>query len=152
MDIRPFQPDDFESLYALEELCFTAPLRFDREYMLKILTQPESINHLVVDSSGVVAFIVGSLHQKTAVRAVYIETIEVHPEHRRRGYAYKLLAELEASARACLATQLWLHVDAANTTAIKIYERLDFVQHKFIDHFYPSGGAAYLYRKNIETQ
>ena len=152
MKIRPFQPDDFESLYALEELCFSEPLRFDREYMFKILTQPDSINHLVVDTETVIAFIIGSLHQKTAVRAVYIETIEVHPEHRRNGYAYKLLAELEASARAHSGTQLWLHVDAANAVAIKIYERLNFVQHKYIDHFYPSGGAAYLYRKNIETQ
>lgn len=150
MQIRPFQPADFETLYALEELCFTPPLRFDREFMLKILTHPASINRVVLDAQTVIAFIIGSVHQKNSLRTVYIETLEVHPAFRRQGLASRMLAEFEASARASSADQIRLHVDAANTAAIRLYERHGFVRHRLIENFYPTGASAFIYRKNLE--
>jgi ribosomal protein S18 acetylase RimI-like enzyme len=50
------------------------------------------------------------------------------------------------------AAQIWLHVDTANSAAIRLYERHNFILHKTIDNFYPNGGAAHLYRKNIESK
>ena len=35
---RPYQPGDFVQLYAVEELCFDPPFRFDQQYIMFLLT------------------------------------------------------------------------------------------------------------------
>ena len=53
----------------------------------------------------------------------YIQTLEVLPERRGRGVGGELLRRIEGSARAAGAQSIWLHVDAENAAAIRLYER-----------------------------
>ena len=39
---RPYMPDDFAALYAIEERCFQPPLRYSRSYMRQLLKNPDS--------------------------------------------------------------------------------------------------------------
>ena len=79
----------------------------------------------------------------------YIQTIEVLPALRGQGAGSELLHRLEASARASGAQVFWLHVDAENAPAIRIYERHGYVCEGREGNYYPQGREALIYAKSI---
>ena len=58
-----------------------------------------------------------------------IHTVEVHPDHRRRGLATQVIAELLDWGASLGAATAWLHVETHNTGAIALYEGLGFRTH-----------------------
>jgi len=121
MEYRLYKPDDFDSLYAIEEKCFLPPLRFGRRYMHWLVNAQNSATWIAevsgaMNSFGIVEW-TPSIHGLSA----YIQTIEVLAAHRGHGIGRELLRRIEGSARAAGATTLWLHVDTTNTTAIHLY-------------------------------
>lgn len=151
MHLRPYNPNDFEGLYRVEERCFDVPLRFDRDYMLELLSRKGSIAFVVEEQSAIVAFAIASMHRKADRKFAYIETLEVLEEFRGRGVAGKLLAQLEASARGSLASIVILHVDRLNERAIRLYEGHGYSKVDEQENFYPNGNAAFVYRKTISA-
>lgn len=152
MRLRPYNPDDFEGLYSVEERCFELPLRFDREYMVKLLTRKGSIAFVVEEKNAVVAFAIASLHKKAHQVFAYIETLEVLEEFRSRGVAGKLLVQVESAARSQLASMMWLHVDCCNECAIRLYEGHGYCKVDEQENFYPNGNAAWIYRKPLSAE
>lgn len=84
-----------------------------------------------------------------ATSALYILTLGVADEYRRRGLAAALVDDARRHAldtRSCGA--LYLHVIHYNTAAIRFYERLNFEFFETLDRFYVIDGAshrAYVY-------
>ncbi len=60
---------------------------------------------------------------------VGIHTVEVSPDHRRRGLATHVIAELLDWGASQGATTAWLHVEKDNPAAIALYERLGMAVH-----------------------
>ena len=60
---------------------------------------------------------------------VGLHTVEVHPDHRRRGLATAVIVELLDWAAGLGATTAWLHVETHNAGAIALYEGLGFRTH-----------------------
>ena len=60
---------------------------------------------------------------------VGIHTVEVHPDHRRRGLATQVIVELLDWGASLGATTAWLHVETHNAGAIVLYEGLGFRSH-----------------------
>jgi ribosomal protein S18 acetylase RimI-like enzyme len=60
---------------------------------------------------------------------VGIHTVEVHPDHRRRGLATQVIVELLDWGASLGATTAWLHVETPNAGAIALYEGLGFRTH-----------------------
>ncbi|MFL6001803.1 MAG: GNAT family N-acetyltransferase [Nocardioides sp.] len=60
---------------------------------------------------------------------VGLHTVEVHPDHRRRGLATGVIVELLDWAASLGATTAWLHVETHNAAAIGLYEGLGFRTH-----------------------
>jgi ribosomal protein S18 acetylase RimI-like enzyme len=60
---------------------------------------------------------------------VGLHTVEVRPDHRRRGLATQVVLELLDWGAGLGATTAWLHVETHNTGAIALYEGLGFRTH-----------------------
>jgi N-acetylglutamate synthase len=60
---------------------------------------------------------------------VGLHTVEVQPDHRRRGLATRVIVELLDWAASLGATTAWLHVETHNAAAIGLYEELGFRTH-----------------------
>ncbi|MGK5742089.1 GNAT family N-acetyltransferase [Micromonospora sp. URMC 103] len=56
----------------------------------------------------------------------WIHNIEVHPEHRGRGYARRMIQLVEAELARLGVPELGLNVFGTNTVAIRLYESLGF--------------------------
>ena len=60
---------------------------------------------------------------------VGLHTVDVHPDHRRRGLATRVIVELLDWGGSLGATTAWLHVETHNAAAIALYEGLGFRAH-----------------------
>jgi ribosomal protein S18 acetylase RimI-like enzyme len=153
MHYRLYQPTDFEPLYAIEELCFQPPLRFPRAYMHRIIDNPDSATWVAEETADASKRMAGFGNVEWAGpvddRYAYIQTLEVSPEHRRRGVARELLTRLKQSAQAAGASAIWLHVDTENAPAIRLYEAHGYTRQGREEHYYARHRAAFIYSKPL---
>jgi ribosomal-protein-alanine N-acetyltransferase len=84
--------------------------------------------------------------------AAYIQTLEVVPDTRGHGVGGELLRRMEHSARGAGASLIWLHVDAENTAAIRIYEAHGFVLGGKEEDYYGRDRAALIYTKALGAE
>ncbi len=151
MTYRLYQPEDFDALYAIETVSFQPPLRFTRRYLRSLIEASNAATWLAEVDGCPVAFAVVEWFENGSEVMSYLQTIEVLPEHRGHGIATELLRRVESSARAANAAALWLHVDAANSTAIRLYERHGFTVQGRKDQYYGAGTEALIYRKTLKS-
>jgi len=149
---RLYRPGDFDALYALEEVCFEPPFRFARRYMRHLVQRANTAVWMAEEAGQIAGFgIVEWSVERRGVTA-YIQTIEVAPEARGRGVGKALLGSLEGSALAAGSTLIWLHVEAANAAAIRLYEAQGYSCEGRQEDYYPRGRAALIYVKHLQAE
>jgi ribosomal protein S18 acetylase RimI-like enzyme len=149
---RPYTPQDFAPLYALEELCFEPPARFGRRYMRQLVSRANAATWIAEEAGQIAGFAIVEWNQKSNAVIAYIQTIEVAQEHRGCGVGQELLRRIEGSARVAGAALIWLHVEAANTGAMRLYEAHGYHCEGRKENYYPLGRAALIYRKRLESE
>jgi len=149
MPYRLYQPGDFDQLYAIEEICFQPPQRFSRRYLRQLIDSPDSATWIAEQNGTLTGFAILEWSQQIPGIVAYIETIEVLPEFRGLGIGLELMRHLEGSAAAARATAIWLHVDAENAPAIRLYERNGFHKSGRADHYYARNRPAAIYVKHL---
>lgn len=150
MHLRPYQPTDFPTLYAIEEACFQPPIRYSRVYLQRLIARRDSTTWVAEADGEIAGFtIVEWSDDPAAGRIAYIQTIEVAPTFRRRGVASELLRRAEESARAARANLLWLHVESTNEAAIRLYHAHGFAKQGSEPHYYARGRNAEIYSKSL---
>jgi ribosomal protein S18 acetylase RimI-like enzyme len=148
---RLFKPEDFEALYAVEKICFQPPFRFGRAFMRSIVEVSNGATWIAEEDGRMAGFAVVEWAPEPNIFA-NLATIEVLPQQRGRGVAGELLRRIESSSRVAGAASLWLHVDVANTDAIRLYEKHGFAFQGKADHYYAHGRSALVYRKLLEDE
>jgi len=149
MHYRLFEPEDFDDLYAIEEVCFQPPERFSRRYMQHLVRKPGAATWVAEENSRLSGFSIIEWSAQPAGIEAYVTTIEVLPEMRRRGIASELLRRVEGSAQAAGGVVVWLHVDAKNVSAIRLYEAHGYRNAGEAEHFYARGRTAKIYMKPL---
>lgn len=149
MNYRVYQPSDFAALYAVEELCFEPPFRFSRAYMRQLVLSGKSATWIAEEDGELTGFAIVEWASREKVTSAYIATIEVRPGRREKGTGSQLLRRVEDSARAVSAGAIWLHVDAENSAAIRLYEAHGYVRQGREEHFYARHRDAFIYAKSV---
>jgi ribosomal protein S18 acetylase RimI-like enzyme len=146
---RPYKPEDFDPLYALEERCFEPPSRFGRRYMRLLVSRANAAAWIAEEDGRLWGFAIVEWAEERRGVTAYIQTIEVAPEMRGHGVGSALLGSIEGSARAAGAGLIWLHVEAANACAIRLYEAQGYACDGRQENYYPHGRAALIYVKRL---
>ena len=149
MLFRLYQPGDFAELYAIEEICFQPPLRFGRRYMQQIVGSRDSTTWIAEEDGVMAGFAVVEYSEEPDGKIAYIQTIEVAPPFRKRGVGAELLRRVNDSAQDGGAVLIWLHVDAQNDAAIRLYRSQDYLRQGRREHYYARGRAAEIYVKTL---
>lgn len=149
---RLYHRDDFAQLYAIEEICFQPPVRFSRRYLRQIIESGNSVTWVADQDGSVAGFSVVGFTTEADRTFAYIQTIEVTAAHRNEGIGSELLRRMEDSAVAAGATIMWLHVDAANEAAIRLYQAHGYRHQGRQEHYYDRGRAADVYVKSLQLQ
>jgi ribosomal protein S18 acetylase RimI-like enzyme len=149
VEYRLYRREDFAALYAIEELCFAPPMRFSRAYMRKALERAAGVAWVAHDEGRLRGFAIAEWGTGDEGVAAYLLTLEVLAEERGQGVGSALLRGVEASAAAAGAGVLWLHVDAENAAAIRVYEARGYALRSREDGYYGRGRAALVYAKAL---
>lgn len=149
---RLYQPDDFAVLYDLEERCFHPPHRFSRATMRRLIGQPHAATWIAEDNAQMCGFAIVEWTLDSAPPSAYIQTIEVMAEARGQGVGEELLRQMEGSARTTGAAFIWLHVDARNEPAIRLYQRCGYQPHGCRADYYGRGADAVIYGKALPAE
>jgi ribosomal protein S18 acetylase RimI-like enzyme len=146
---RLYIPGDFPALYAIEEVCFQPPYRFGRRYMRQLVESADGATWIAEEDGRLAGFAIVEWTRQPGGTVAYIQTIEVAPERRGRGVGGQLLRRMEDSAREAGAQAIWLHVDAENAGAIRLYRTHGYLCEGREEHYYARGRAALIYAKPL---
>ena len=149
MRYRLYKPEDFVALYAIEEVCFQPPHRFSRSYMRQLVKHPNAATWIAEDDRRMCGFATVEWTQESPNVEAYIQTIEVLPDVRGEGLGTELLRRIESSASAAAAKAIWLHVDAGNAAAIRLYESYNYRLQGSEEDYYGIGREALIYSKQL---
>lgn len=105
---------------ALETICFSDP--WSENSVASELTNPLSLWLVALEADAVVGY-VGS---QTVMGETDMMNVAVHPDHRRKGIAAKLIKELVQVLKERGSHCLTLEVRASNDPAIALYGKLGF--------------------------
>ncbi|HUD75097.1 MAG TPA: N-acetyltransferase [Terracidiphilus sp.] len=165
---RPYTSQDFDALYAIEKLCFEPIYRFSRGLMRRLVRRPNAVTWIAEENGQLAGFAIAefsshgcksgvpsdgalSMGRKSQVTA-YIQTIEVLPTARGKGVGGEILVRVEGSARLAGAALVWLHVEAGNAAAIRLYAAQDYFCEGRQENYYPLGRAALIYVKRLTPE
>ncbi len=142
MRYRPYRPSDFEALYAIEIICFEPPLRFPRKYMQRLTQSDQGVTWIAENQTEMAGFAIVEWSRQLRGLVAYLATIEVQPGERQQGVGSELLRLVEQSALDAEAGLLWLHVDAENEVALRLYRRHGYAEAGRVLDYYGAGRAA----------
>ena len=147
---RPYRTEDLGKLVALDEACFERPFRFSRAAMRLFVEAQNAWAEVAVCGDEVLAFCIAHREQIPHETVGYLVTIDVAPQHRRRGLARRLIEDAQHWLRHEGATALLLHVYGQNDEAVQFYASLGFRRGGEQPGFYGPGLDALLYWKQID--
>ena len=146
LNISGLCESDVSQIAEIEKLCFSDP--WSRESLKEELTNPLAVYFVCRKGETVLGYI----GTRMIADVCEIENVAVHPEHRRRGIAEKLLNALfsDLSEEIC---DVQLEVRESNEPARALYEKLGFCACGRRKNYYEKPREdAILYTRHIKEQ
>jgi [ribosomal protein S18]-alanine N-acetyltransferase len=148
--IRDYRSADLEAIFRLDQICFAAEFRFDRESMKSFAEAHQAIALVAeTDDGSVVGFLIVHVERVSALRVGYVVTIDVAPEFRRIGLAGALMDEASRRVVAVGVHRMELHVYVGNAEAIRFYESRGYVRVGMRRGFYGGRLDAFVFSRAI---
>jgi ribosomal-protein-alanine N-acetyltransferase len=149
--LRSYRADDVDAMHALDVICFDRPFRFTHSAMRRFAEAGKARVVIAEESGTLVGFVILHVERDGKRHIGYIVTLDVAPEHRRRGLAGELMqdAEQEALREGCVAVVL--HVSAGNDPAIRFYESHGFIRSHREPDFYSPTRDAWVFHKLLRS-
>ena len=150
--LRDYRYADLEAIFRLDQICFAAEFRFDRESMQYFAEVRQAVALVADTGAGEVAgFVIVHVERASAARVGYVVTLDVAPELRRMGLAGALMDEASRRVVAVGGNRMELHVFVGNAEAIRFYESRGYVRVGVQRGFYGGQLDAFLYRKELSA-
>jgi [ribosomal protein S18]-alanine N-acetyltransferase len=146
--IRASTPEDFEALYAIDQLCFESGIAYSRRE-LRIYLRLPGAECLVAEAAGKPIGFIVIVHDAASA---YIITLDVLPEYRRQGVAASLLETAEKGLTARDVGQVSLETATDNAAAIAFWQKHGYRTYGIIENYYPGGRSAYSMTKSIANR
>lgn len=144
--IRRYGPTDFEQLWKLDQICFSAEVAYSRKELAYYLSDPRALCFVAEEQDAPVAFILG--HQQRG-NVGHIVTLDVAPVAQRTGLGSALMNKLEASFAALQCSSVMLEVAVNNRVALGFYKKHGFSVLKTLRRYYPGGLDGLLMGKKL---
>jgi ribosomal-protein-alanine N-acetyltransferase len=144
------RPRDVDGIMAIEKSSFLEIDRWPRKEWANSVADPD-ISVEVIRAEGRVAAAINYFFQNNeGDKRLYVASVGVHPDFRKRGYGEALMRRaIDAAAAEPLTASVDLHVRAGNAPALNLYNKLGFVLVKTEEGYYEDGGNAHLLRLGL---
>ena len=142
--LRSYTPQDFETLYQIDQQSFDREVAYSRAEMRAYLKLPGAECTIAETDRGSPAGFCLAAHEEGIG---YLVTMDVLPKYRRRGVASALLRETESRLDAARAVEVWLETATDNEPAIAFWQKHGYRKQGVRKGYYPGGRDAYTMRK-----
>jgi ribosomal-protein-alanine N-acetyltransferase len=85
---------------------------------------------------SIVGYAIGDIEWRRGIKIGHVMNIAIAKEWRRKGFAEKLLNELEVRLRERGAKIAYLEVRASNTSAQRLYKKIGYREAGVLPHYY----------------
>ena len=144
--IRDYRPEDFETLWRLDQECFPPEISYSRLELKAYMRKRGAFTLVASDGeSRIVGFIVA-----TSGRSGHIITIDVIAKARRAGIGSSLLEAAEDRLRTSGSSIVSLETAVDNVSAITFYKRHGYSVVRTWPRYYSNGIDALVMQKNCE--
>lgn len=132
--IREMTLADVDQVCVLEEMAFSMP--WHKESFIEMIEHKDAM-YLVAEEKNHPGRVIACCGMRHIVGEGDISNVVVHPDFRKRGVAYDMLTELlSRSKKKYGITEYTLEVRCSNSGAIRLYEKLGFVNAGIRKNFY----------------
>ena len=150
--LRLYREIDFETLYAIDQICYAPGIAYTRPELRWYLRLPgaecvvaERRANETTRRSRIAGFIV------TTCRMIHghIITIDVVEMFRRSGIGSTLLRRAESRIKKRGIAEVWLETATNNDAAIAFWKKHGYRNRGLLPNYYPGGLAAFVMSKTI---
>ena len=152
ISLRQYYPSDLEAMFRLDEICFSEDFRFDRNSM-RLFAEASNAQVLIAECADgqLAGFAIVHTEYASDGRYGYLVTLDVAPEHRRKGLAARMMAALDRQMQFSGASRIELHVSPDNTAALRFYQKCGYLPAGRQVGFYGPGKDALGFWKPMGT-
>ena len=151
VEIEPATTRTIKELLRIERECFTAEA-YTREYILRLLKNPNAITFMARIGNDVAGFVIGLVEGRGTVKIGHIVTIDVAVKYRQKGIGLTLLKEVERAFLQRNIRVVYLEVRADNQAARKLYLKQGYEETKLLEDYYSCGVNALRLIKNLKHE
>ncbi len=151
--VRRYVQNDFETLYAIDQLCYSPEIAYSRAALRWYLSL-DGAQCWIAETlkarrapQAIAAFIVAASHGSHG----HILTIDVLEKFRRIGTASALLRRTEAEMEKRGMREIWLETATDNEAAIAFWKKHGYATRGRLPHYYPTGVDALAMSKVLAT-
>ncbi len=144
--IRDYRPDDFETLWKIDQVCFARGISYTRRELAFYVARKRGFT-LVADSEGkILGFAVVDRDREDQGHVI---TIDVLPEARRSGLGSRLIAAAEERLRTLGCSVVFLETAVDNAAALAFYKRHGYTVVHTIPRYYLDSVDALVLAKDL---
>ncbi len=143
--LRAYQPDDFETLYEIDQACYDPEIAYSRRELRQYM-RFRGVECVVAEAEGKMA---GFCLAAGEGGLGYVITMDVLEAYRRHGIASGLLEAVEERLASRKVREVWLETATDNDAAIAFWQRHGYRKHGIRKNYYPGGRDAHTMRKSL---
>ena len=147
VQLRSYQPDDFEVLYKLDQSCFPRGIAYSKTTLRYFLALSSAECLLAVEGDDIAGFILSELDGPLA----HIITLDVAEGHRRSGVGALLLNAAENSISAGGVRMVFLETAVNNHAAVNFWSRHGYIKEGILKRYYLGRIDGYEMRKKLSA-
>jgi ribosomal protein S18 acetylase RimI-like enzyme len=145
LDLRAYEPRDFEQLYALDHQCFPKGIAYSRWMLGYFLRMPQASCMVAVEGEAIPGFIIS----EEAAPLGHVLTLDVAESHRRIGLGTRLLERSEAELAARGVEEMVLETAIENAAGVAFWNRHGYRTVGTLKRYYLGRLDAYKMRKKL---
>ena len=156
--LRPYRPPDFDTMLAIDQVCFPKAIAYGRREMKSYL-QSEGSDCIVAEipspeapGTETSAKIAGFILTERGGEFVHVITLDVLDAFRRQSIGSLLLQAAEREAASRGAAIMYLETATTNKAAIALWKKHGYRESGTIKNYYGRGQNAFEMQKRLERQ
>lgn len=152
--MRPAREADFETLYAIDQVCYSPEVAYAREelrwYLAMhgadcVVAEIRAHNQRLPSRHRIAGFVVSVSRNAHG----HIVTIDVLEMYRRAGVGSALIECAESRMAERGVTEVWLETATNNEAAIAFWKKHGYRSHRRLPHYYSGGVDAFAMSKTL---
>ena len=145
ISLRTYQPEDFETLYQIDQACYEPAIAYSRRELRNYMRFPGADCVVAIVAGEIAGFCITAHKNGWG----YIVTIDVLEKHRRSGAGTAMLAEAEKRMALHGVRKIALETATDNESAIAFWKRHGYRTQGILHEYYPGGRDAYSMVKHL---